>query len=191
MNNLKLKLLRYLDGLKSGFTWCFINNFLSSFPSKHIRYWGLKMLGMDLAKNVRFYQGFHIRAPKKISIAEGVSIGPKVLLDGRCGLSIGKNSVLAYDCIIWTLNHDYNDIYFCGRGASVKIDSNVWICSRAIVLPGIVIGEGAIIASGAVVTKDVEPYTIVGGVPAKVIGRRERKQYNYGYLLSEDFSHMN
>lgn len=194
MNSLKVKLSNFsknISGLKSGFVWFFMNNILSFFPSKHIRYWGLKFLGMNLEKNIRFYQGFHIRNPKKIFISEGVSIGPKVLLDGRCGLSIGKNTVLAYDCIIWTLNHDYNDIHFCGKGSPVEIGSNVWICSRSIILPGIKIGDGAIIASGAIVTKNVEPYTIVGGIPAKVIGKRERKEYNYGYSSAKDFSHIN
>lgn len=185
------KIKRNINGFKSGFIGYFVNICLSYFPSKHIRYWGLKILGMKLKKNIRFYQGFHIRAPKNITIEEGVSIGPKVLLDGRCGLFIGKNAVLAYDCIIWTLNHDYNDIYFRGKGAPVKIGSNSWICSRSIILPGIIIGEGAIVASGAIVTKDVEPYTIVGGIPAKVIGKREKKPYNYGYLSSKDFSHIN
>lgn len=54
-----------------------------------------------------------------------------------------------------------------------------WICSRAIVLPGVNIGEGAVVAAGAVVCKDVEPWSVVGGVPAKKIGERERKGYDY------------
>ena len=76
------------------------------------------------------------------------------------------------EAIIWTLNHDYNDIHFCGKGASTEIGTYAWICSRSIILPGIKIGEGAIVASGAVVTKDVPTFTIVGGIPAKVIGKR-------------------
>lgn len=63
-----------------------------------------------------------------------------------------------------------------------------WICSRSIILPGVKVGEGAVVASGAVVTKDVPPYTIVGGVPAKVIG--ERKGYQYGYHFKDDTSHL-
>ena len=55
----------------------------------------------------------------------------------------------------------------------------MWVCSHAIILPGVKIGDGAIIASGAVVTSDVEPYTVVGGVPAKKIGIRERKEFDY------------
>lgn len=177
-------------GLKAGFIWWLLNNFLSNFPSKHMRYYGLKILGVKLDRNVRFYQGFHIRNPKGISIEDGVSIGPKVLLDGRKGITIGKSAVIAYEAIIWSLNHDYNDVNFSGKGDKVVIGPYSWICSRAIILPGITIGEGAIVASNAVVTKNVEPYTIVGGVPARVIGHRENKKYKYGYKCNNDYMHM-
>lgn len=118
-------------------------------------------------------------------IEDGVSIGPNVLLDARCGLRIRKNSVIAYEAIIWTLNHDYNDDYFCGKGGPVEIGEYVWICSRAIILPGVKIGNGAVVASGAIVTKDVEPYTIVAGVPAKEISKREKKIINMVMIYQE------
>ena len=146
--------------------------------------------GLGGGKNIRFYSGFSVRSPQKLVIEDGVSIGPKVLLDARCGLTIRRNAVIAYEAIIWTLNHDYNDIHFCGKGAPVEIGSYAWICSRAIILPGVKIGEGAIVASGAIVTKDVEPWTVVAGIPAKVIGYRERKNYQYGYCSSNDFEHF-
>lgn len=185
-----MKNISHIRGFKNGFIWWYVNSFLSAVPSKHIRYYGLKGLGMKLAENVRFYQGFHIRQPKKIRIEDGVSIGPKVLLDGRNGLTIRKSAVIAYGAIIWTLNHDYTDEKFCGKGAPVEIGTYSWICSHSIILPGITIGEGAIVASGAVVTKDVPPYSIVGGVPAKVIGYRPKKRWNYGYKKHNDTMHL-
>ena len=140
--------------------------------------------------NVRLYAGFHIRNPKGIIIEDGVSIGPKVLLDGRLGLKICKNAIIAYESIVWTLNHDYNDVYFCGKGAPVEIGAYSWICSRSMILPGVTIGEGAIVASGSIVTKNVEPWTIVAGIPAKAIGQREKKESKYGYSAINDFSHL-
>ena len=119
-----------------------------------------------------------------------MSIGAKVLLDARCGLTIHRNAVIAYDAIIWTLNHDYNDVHFCSKGAPVEIGAYAWICSRSIVLPGIKIGEGAVVASGAIVTRDVEPWTVVAGRPAKPIGKRENKNYQYGYLAATDYNHF-
>ena len=185
-----MRKMSHLRGFKGGLKWWFINSILSNFPSRHIRYQGLKMCGVRLSKDIRFYQGFHIRNPKGITIESGVSIGPKVLLDGRKGLRIGKNVVIAYDAIIWTLNHDYNDLHFSGKGAPVQVGDYAWICCRSIILPGINIGEYAIIASGAIVTKDVPPYAIVAGVPAKIIGYRDKKDYKYGYRKDNDFSHF-
>jgi maltose O-acetyltransferase len=150
----------------------------------------MRKMGIKMSKDVKLYDNFQVRNPHGIKIEDGVSIGPRVLLDGRKGLIIHKSAVIAYEAIIWTLNHDYNDESFCGKGAPVEIGAFAWICSRAIILPGIKIGEGAIVASGSIVTKDVEPYTIVGGVPAKLIGKRERKKYQYGYVSEDDYLHF-
>ena len=164
-----------------GFLWWYTNTWLCNIPSKRYRAWKLVRMGMKLDKNVRFYAGFHIRSPHNITIGEGSSIGPKVLLDGRKGLTLGKSVVIGYEAILWTLNHDYNDKHFCGKGAPVIIDDYAWVCSRSIILPGIHIGKGAVVASGAIVTKDVPPYAIVAGIPAKIIEQREKIDYDYGY----------
>lgn len=77
---------KHLYAIKSGLTWVLVNSLLSNFPSIRMRNLGLRLVGVQMTKNVRFYQGFHVRCPKKIKIEDGVSIGPKVLLDGRKGL---------------------------------------------------------------------------------------------------------
>ena len=161
--------------------WELSTRIIPNLPSNIMRNRCLCMMGAKISKRVMLYRGFSVRAPQQLIIEDGVSIGPKVLLDARKGLVIRKNAVIAYDAIIWTLNHDYNNLHFCGKGAPVEIGEYAWICSRSIILPGLTIGEGAVVASGAVVSKDVPPYAIVGGVPAKVIGYREKKQYCYGY----------
>lgn len=161
--------------------WWMTNTIICRFPSRRIRRSWLKLLGMHINGTVMIYEDYHIRNPKGITIDDGVSIGPKVLLDGRMGLHIGKSAVIAYEAIIWTLNHDYNDVNFCVKGAPVEIGDYSWICSRSIILPGIKIGKGAVVASGAIVTKDVPDYAIVAGIPAKVVGHREIKEYQYGY----------
>lgn len=185
-----MKLKKHIRGIINGLKWQLSTAIIPSIPSQHIRNWGMRKLGVECSKNVKFYSGFSVRSPHKLKIEDGVSIGPKVLLDARCGLTIHKNAVIAYDAVIWTLNHDYNDINFCGKGAPVEIGAYAWICSRSMILPGVIIGEGAVVASGAIVTKDVEPWTIVAGIPAKVIGRREQKEYQYGYSASSDFCHF-
>ena len=184
------KLKRHIHGLIAGIKWQLSTSIVPNLPSQHLRNWGMRKLGVGGGKNVKFYSGFSVRNPKGLIIEDGVSIGPKVLLDARCGLTIRKNAVIAYDTIIWTLNHDYNDIHFCGKGAPVEIGAYAWVCSRSIILPGITIGEGAVVASGAIVTKDVEPWTVVAGVPAQKIADRVRKDYQYGYNNRSDFNHM-
>jgi maltose O-acetyltransferase len=184
------KIKRCIKELCPGYEWWYINSWLYNFPSIRFRNWKLRKMGMTMSKNVRLYAGFHIRNPKGIVLEDGVSIGPKVLLDGRNGLTIRKNAVIGYEAIIWTMNHDYNDVNFRTNGGPVEIGENAWVCSRSIILPNIKIGEGAVVASNAVVTKDVPPYTIVGGIPAKVIGHREEKEYQYGYNAETSTEHF-
>ncbi len=186
LNSLK----RHKKGFQYGFVWWMCTRFLPSIPSKHIKNYGLRMLGLQMNKNVHFYGRFDIRSPKGIIIEDGVSIGPNVLLDGRKGLTIRKGAVIAYDAIIWTLNHDYNDEHFCAKGAPVEIGAYSWICSRSIVLPGVSIGEGAVVASNAVVTRDIPPYAIVAGIPANIIGYRTRKKWKYSYVFDDDYVHL-
>jgi len=181
---------QHIRGLLYGIKWNLSTSIIPNIPSQTLRNWGMRKLGVKMSKNVKLYAGFSVRNPKGLIIEDGVNIGPKVLLDGRRGITIRKNAVIAYDAIIWSLNHDYNDVHFCGKGAPVEIGAYAWICSRSIILPGIVIGEGAIVASGAVVTKDVQPYTIVGGIPARVIGHRDKNLWEYGYIQSKDVNHL-
>ena len=177
-------------GLYRGVCSTFSERTIPWLPSRHLRNFFIRKMGVHCSSNVMFYPGFCIRNPKGLIIEDGVSIGPKCLLDARKGLVIHKNAVIAYEAIIWSLNHDYNDVNFCGKGIVTEIGAYAWICSRSIIMPGVKIGEGAIVASGAVVTKDVSPYSIVGGVPAKIIGMREEKEYRYGYNNKNDFCHF-
>lgn len=158
--------------------WIF-SAILKKIPSRRLRIALLRRKGAKIANNVAMFATVDIRNPKGLSIEEGCSIGPKVLLDARQGLKIGKSVTIAYDAIIWTLHHDMEASDFRTTGAPTTIDNYVWICSRAILLPGVHIGEGAVVASGAVVTKDVPPYTVVGGSPAKKIGERTNHELDY------------
>jgi len=90
------------------------------------------------------------------------------------GLYIGSNVSISEGTAIFTLEHDPNSPTFDNRGAPVRIADYVFLGARAIVLPGVTIGEGAVVGAGAVVTRDVAPFTIVAGVPAKPIGQRSR-----------------
>lgn len=118
-----------------------------------------------------------IRRMYGLILGRNVNINQKCMLDTRGGnITIGNYVDIAPEVNIWTLEHDFNHADFPSVGAPVVIEDFVWIANRAIILPGVKIGKGAVVAAGAVVTKDIAPWTIVGGVPAKKIGDRNPKQ---------------
>lgn len=113
-------------------------------------------------------------APAGITIGDNTLIGNNAFLDGRCGISIGHCVQTASEVAIYTLQHDIDDPWFGAVGAPVIIEDYVYLGPRVIVLPGVRIGRGAVVAAGAVVTKDVAPFTMVAGVPAKFVRERSR-----------------
>jgi len=99
-------------------------------------------------------------------------INAKCRLDTRGGITIGNNVSLSQEVLVLTADHDPDSSDFAGRNSPVVIEDYVWIGTRATILPGCVIGKGAVIAAGALVTKSVEPFAIMAGVPAKLIKTR-------------------
>jgi acetyltransferase-like isoleucine patch superfamily enzyme len=130
------------------------------------------LLGVRLAPTAQLYRWREIRAGRNISIGESTTIGLWATLDGREGITIGRCVNFSSEVSLWTLQHDPQSPDFATKGGPITIEDHAWISYRATVLPGVTIGEGAVVAAGAVVTKDVPPHTIVGGIPAKVIGER-------------------
>lgn len=123
-----------------------------------------------------FLRGLQVTNPKNVYIGDHVVINKRVMLDGRkAKLIIGANVDIAQETNIWTLEHEVNDNMHKVNGADVIIDDHVWIASRVTILPGVHIGRGAVIAAGAVVSKDVPELEIWGGVPAHKIGMRKNE----------------
>ncbi len=141
-------------------------------PSIAVRKAILRLFGAKLGKGVLVYHGFEVRSPWKLTIGDGSVIGNGALLDARGRLELGKNVNLSGEVVILTGQHDYQSPDFAYQTGPVKIGDRAWLCMRCIVLPGVSIGEGAVVAAGSVVNKDVPPFALVGGVPAKVIGSR-------------------
>lgn len=152
-------------------------NVLGKIPCHAYRNWVLRNIYlMKIGKKTVIYGGFEIRFPWKIEIGPGTIIGDECKLDGRNGLKIGENVNFSTGAWIWTEQHDLNDSMFDSNdsGGPVTIGDRAWISSRSVILPKCTIGNGAVVAAGAVVTKSVPAYAIVGGVPAKVIGKRNQ-----------------
>jgi maltose O-acetyltransferase len=152
------------------------NRFISYIPFYNLRRVFIKNMVSTLGSEGGILMGLQLRKPKNIFIGHHVIINRNVLLDGRGGkLIIGNNVDIAQETNIWTLEHDIHDDYHKDAGGNVIIEDYVWIASRCTILPGVTIGRGAVVATNAVVTKDVPSMAIVGGIPARVIGERKSK----------------
>ena len=164
---------------------------LSLTASHHIRNFVYRhVCNIQLGEKAVIYYGAEVRAPYKIRIGEGSIIGDNSILDGRNGITIGSNVCFASNVRIWTEQHDHRDPWFrceTQQHNPVIIDDRAWIGSHTVILHSVHIGEGAVVAAGAVVTHDVPPYTIVAGIPAKKIGERNR---DLRYEFNGDHRHF-
>lgn len=158
-------------------------SFIMYIPFHCIRLFFIRRKLYAMGSDVTFLIGTEIRTGTNISVGSNTIINQKVLLDGRGGkLIIGNNVDIAQETNIWTLEHDVHSDIHHSKGGDVIIEDYVWIASRVTILPGVKIGRGAVIASNALVSRDVEPMTIVGGIPAKVIGiRKSNLTYSLRY----------
>jgi acetyltransferase-like isoleucine patch superfamily enzyme len=151
------------------------NRFVARLPSRHLRmaflraWLGRVGAGTSVQMHCRFLNG------RKIHLGERNVINFGCMLDGRrFEIRTGSDVSIGPEAAILTLGHDPQSPDFSDAGGDVIIGDRVWIAYRAIVLPGVKIGDGAVVAAGAVVTRDVEPFAIVAGSPAKKIGERTR-----------------
>ena len=148
-----------------------------SLGSKKIRHFCAKLMFDKCGKNVNVEKGADFGDGSGIVIGDNSGIGVNCSIHGP--LTIGDNVMMGPEVVILTSSHNFDNIYIpmLKLGSSIKsvvIGNDVWIGTRSIILPGVKIGNGVIIGAGAVVTKDIPDYAIVGGVPAKVIRFRNQ-----------------
>jgi acetyltransferase-like isoleucine patch superfamily enzyme len=149
------------------------NHLMAHVPSRTLRHAYLRLWlggfggGTGVQMGCRFLNG------RKVLLGDRNVINFGCLLDGRqFTIRTGSDVSVGPEASILTLGHNPQSADFADRGGDVTIGNRVWIGYRAIVLPGVAVGEGAVVAAGAVVTKDVAPFTIVAGNPAREIGTR-------------------
>jgi acetyltransferase-like isoleucine patch superfamily enzyme len=131
----------------------------------------------EVGENVRLRMPVVIYHPERLRFGSMVDIGENVVLRAGGGLTIGNRVLIAAGAAIVTVGHPielprWNE----NTTAPVHIGDDVWIGVNAVVLPGVTVGNGAVVAAGAVVTEDVPPFTVVGGVPARVISTIDSNQ---------------
>ena len=154
---------------------CTYNAMVAHIPANWVRHGYLRAYlgglgaGSSVQTRCRFLNG------RKVFFGERNVISFGCLLDGRkFAIRTGHDVSIGPEAVILTLGHDPQSPEFADRGGEVVIGDHAWIACRAMVRPGVKIGAGAVVAAGAVVTRDVEPYAIVAGVPARKVGERNR-----------------
>lgn len=154
------------------------NVFVTNLPINCVRLLSYKIFLKSVGKSTFFLRGVKLKFARNITIGSHCVINSGVHLDGRGGLIIGDNVDIASDAMLITAGHDINSNSHRYTVAPVVVHNRSWIATRAMILPGVTLGEGSVVAAGAVVTRDVPAFTVVGGVPAREIGKRNN-QLNY------------
>lgn len=141
-------------------------------PWAFLRLLYLRLLGARIGRGSVVNMRQYIMWPCFLKIGDHVHINEGCFLDCRGGITIGSNVSISHRVSIVTATHDAHSSDFAYKRGSVEIGNDVWVGINATILGPLKIGQGAVIAAGAVCTKDVLPYTIVAGVPARQIGTR-------------------
>jgi acetyltransferase-like isoleucine patch superfamily enzyme len=154
------------------------------FFSEHVPFAGIRHLifrlqGGQIGPGSTLHMGVRFFSPSGVHIGLDTKIGFSSFLDGRAPLNIGNHVDIASEVMIYNSEHDLDSPDFSPTLGPVNIKDYVFIGPRAIILPGVTLGIGSVVAAGAVVVKDVPDFAIVGGVPAKLIRERANKQPSY------------
>lgn len=162
----------------------FVYNITPFFVLKNIV---LSLSGIRIGKGSVIHTPVRFLGAGKMTIAANSVINFGCYLDNRVGIRIGENVSIAHNTKIYSLGHDIDDPFFASKGKEVVIDDYVCIFSNVLIMPGVHLGKGCVVYAGAVVTKDVGDYEVVGGNPAKFIRYRSRDlryKIEYSYWFS-------
>ena len=160
-------------------TWI-LNVIIGNVPWAVVRnFYYRKVCRISIGKNTEIWSGVRFAggAMDKISIGDYCTIPHYTFFVAGDSIVIGNNVVFGHGVELYTSDHDPDDPYFSRRDAPITIHDNVWIGSSAIILKGVTLEEGAVVAAGSVVTRDVKAFTIVGGNPAKLIRERGTRTF--------------
>lgn len=150
----------------------FCNFFVNWIPIPRLRHAIYRWLGMRLGQGGHIMRNCVFLEIEKLEIGARSIIGHNCSVDARGGITVGADVNISSYTKILTATHNIDAVDFSGFTAPVVIEDMAWIATGAMLLPGVTIGRGAVVAAGAVVTRNVEPFAVVAGVPARVVRHR-------------------
>ncbi len=135
-----------------------------------------RLTGRTIDDTFRLFPPFYTDFGKNTHIGRDVFINSGCHFQDQGGIEIGDGAMLGHNVVLATINHDLDpEMHRKNHYAPIHIGAHVWVGSNATILSGVTVGEWSVVAAGAVVTKNVPPYTVVGGVPARIIRKIDRK----------------
>lgn len=155
--------------------WYFLNLLLFPLLSNKGRMGLLRLMGAEIGRLCRIYRSVRIYAPWNLVLGDKVCIGPNVNIYNKGHVMIESNVIISQDSYICTASHDISSPIMALIVKPVHIANKVWIAAKVSVLPGVTIGDGGVVGACAVVAKDVPPWSVAVGNPARVVGKRELK----------------
>jgi putative colanic acid biosynthesis acetyltransferase WcaF len=150
------------------------NSVICHVPVRALRMAWLRASGASLGDGAAVFWGTTVFNARDLVVGSRSVVSFRCVLDARGGLRLGEDVVVASDVQLITGGHDVDDPGFAPYFRPIEVGNRVWLTSRVTVLAGVSLGEGAVAAAGSLVTEDVAPFSVVGGVPARVV--RERPQ---------------
>ncbi len=148
------------------------NLVVTHLPGHWLRRTWLRGLGAQIGSGSILFRGVTVLGANRLALAERVHVGFRVVLDARGGIWVANDVNISSDSQLLTARHDPHSPGFERQVAAIVLESHTWVATRAMVLAGVTLRHGAIAAAGSVVTRDVPPGVIVGGVPARPLGAR-------------------
>ena len=134
----------------------------------------LRLFGAKLEPNCHFYPKCRVWAPWNLVCEDAVGVGDDAEIYNPERLTIGSHAVISQGAYLCGATHLYNEPSFRLVSYPMTIGAYAWVCARATVSPGVHVGDGAVLALGAIATKDLEPFGVYAGVPARKVKERDR-----------------
>lgn len=161
--------------------WRTVHYLLVRWVPRRLSFWyrgWLRLFGATIGSASGFGSTVVIHHPWLLTVGDYCMISDRTTIYNLGPVSIGDCTVLSQDVYVCAGTHDYRSLALPLLKPGIQIGSNVWVCAGAFIGPGVTIGDGAVVAARAVVTRDVPPWTVVGGNPARPIKAREIRQGN-------------